>query len=394
MSRLGTAPHRTDDDDGDGGASLGMRVFGAMALVIVAGAGTLSIIALLVAPAVFRQHLAEAGVAPESAIWPHVDEGFTTALLAAITSGVIAAAIVAAGLALLVARRINATVASAASTAGRLADGDYSARISPPRMGPELADLAASINALAQRLESAEQTRLALLADVAHELRTPLTSIEATVEAISDGVLPADDESLRTLREQSRRMSQLVADLSLASRADEHSFLIRTRQTDLAEVARDSAAAAAARFVASGVHLVVPATEPVLAIADPDRVAEVVGQLLDNALRACAAGDTVTVSVHAAGAGVELTVHDTGAGFEPTEAELLFERFYRGSEPGPLDRAAAVQPVSADAADPGSGIGLTIARALIAAQGGTITAASAGYGQGATFTITLPRPGV
>ena len=358
------------------GPALRWRVFGAMALVVVAGAATLLVVALLVAPAVFHRHLRNAGFSLDSHLSAHVDEGFRTAFLTAITAGVLAAMVIAATVAVLVARRIATPIADAAGTAGQLAAGDYAARVTPPRMGPELAELADSVNELAHRLESTESARIGLLTDVAHELRTPLASIEATVEAIIDGVIEPDPATLTVLSEQSRRLARLIDDLALISRADEHAFIVNPIQIDLRRVAAQATAAVAARFTAADVRLETTGDEHVQVRADVDRTAEVVGQLLDNALRHCRTGGTVTVNTNTTADGAHLSVTDTGEGFDPGEAELLFGRFYRGRNV---------------ASSTGSGIGLAIARALVSAQGGTLVANSPGPGRGATFTVTLPK---
>ena len=209
-----------------------------MALVVLAGAGTLLVVFLLVAPAVFYGHLAQAGVTADDVLSRHVDEGFATAILVSTLVGVVIASAVAATMATLVSRRISRPVAIAAATTTRLASGDYSARVPSPRMGPELDDLADAVNALAERLEASERTRIRLMSDLAHELRTPLASIDATVEAITDHVLPADEATLATLTDNSRRLSRLVEDLATVSRAEERAFRIDRRRADLADVAR------------------------------------------------------------------------------------------------------------------------------------------------------------
>lgn len=359
------------------GPGLALRAFGAMGLVVLAGAGTLLLVAFLVAPVVFHQHLADVNLSTDPDVSVHLDEGFAAAMLTAIAGGVLAAVVVAAALAILVARRISAPIAVTAATAGRLAAGDYAARVNPPRLGPELAELADSVNALARRLEASENARIRLLADLAHELRTPLASIDATVEAIVDGVLSADADTLGTLTQQSRRLSRLVDDLTSVSRADEHSFRLQICAFDLVQVTQATATAMKARYDAAKVRLDVPTGPPAIVMADPDRVAEVIDQLLDNALRHCQPGDEVSLRVIRHGRAAELSVRDTGCGFDPADSELLFQRFFRAPHAG-----APVQS--------GSGIGLTIARALVQAQGGALHGASAGPGSGATFTLTLP----
>lgn len=353
---------------------LAARVFLAVALVVLAGAVTFLVISVVVSPVVFRRYLEDAGIARDSEVAAHIDQGFTIATLTSIAAGVTAASMVAALVAVFIARRISEPVSIAADTATRLADGDYGARMPHPGLGPELDGLASAVNALAVRLETSEARRHALLVDVAHELRTPLAALQATVESIADGALPADEETLRTLTEQTARLTRLTEDLPAASRSDEHAFRVQPRPLDAGEVAAAAVAAHAARYLAADVALQLRSTGLATVHADPDRLTEVLDQLLDNALRHCAAGDTVTVHTTLRGDDVLLLVADTGRGFPPHDAEALFRRFHRADSGGPS----------------GSGVGLTVARALVEAQGGTITASSPGPGRGATFTITLP----
>lgn len=353
---------------------LAIRVFLAVTLVVLAGAATFLVVSVVVSPMVFRRYLEDAGVAGDSAVAAHIDQGFTIATLTSMVAGVVAASAVAAVVAVFIARRISEPVSIAADTATRLADGDYAARMPHPGLGPELDGLASAVNALAVRLERAEDRRRTLLADVAHELRTPLAALQATVESIADGAMPADAETLRTLTEQTARLTRLTEDLPAASRSDEHAFWVQPRPLDPAEVAEAAVAAHAARYLVADVALTHRSTGPATVHADPDRLTEVLDQLLDNALRHCAAGDTVTVHTAPRGDSVLLLVADTGRGFPPHEAEALFRRFHRADTGGAG----------------GSGVGLTVARALVEAQGGTISASSPGPGRGATFTITLP----
>lgn len=371
-------------------AGLGTRIFAAIALVILAGATTLLLVAVVAAPVVFRQRLENAGVSADSRLASQIDAGFTVALVTSITAAVLAASLVAVAVAAVIARRISRPVGVAAYTAGRLADGDYGVRMAAPGVGPELDELAGAVNTLAERLETAEQHRMRLLTDLAHELRTPLAALEATVEAIVDGVLPADPESLQTLTDQTGRLTRLTRDLQAVSRSDEQAFRLERRRVDLADLIATSVAAHQARYRSAGVTLTTTATgsesrteseagptqQPVYGWADPDRVTEILDQLLDNALRQCAGGGAVTVSVQPHADTVSLVVADTGSGFNPSIADDLFTRFYRGPDTlrGPS----------------GTGIGLTIARTLAEAQHGTLDATSPGPGQGATFTLTLP----
>ena len=372
MSTNPGAPQASD------GPRLATRVFWAMGLVVLAGAGTLLVVSLLLAPTVFHRHLDQAGVLVDSAVTRHVEEAFAVAALISTGVGVLAALGVAAAGSVLVARRLTEPIALTASATGRLAAGDYTARVEQPRMGPELAALTESVNALAQRLEATERSRIQLMADLAHELRTPVASIEATVEAIADHVLPADDQTLTTLSDQSRRLSRLIDDLNSVSRAEERAFRLTITTVNAVQVAHAAAASAAARFAQSGVALHIPEAPPLNVLADPDRLGEVLDELLANGLHHCTDGDHVTITALPRGRTAELTVTDTGSGFDPNDAERLFQRFYRADP---------------DHGNPtGSGIGLTVARALIEAQNGTLTAGSRGPGAGSHFTISLPTP--
>ncbi len=353
---------------------LSARIFLTIALVIVAGAGTFLLVALLVAPQVFDARLEQAGLRLDPAQTDSLRDGFTDAVVTSIAAGVSAAVLVAVIAGAFVARRLTGPLALAAETATRLADGDLGARVPQPGMGPELAELARAVNTLGARLEQAERRRERLLTDVAHELRTPLTAIEATVEALADGVLPADPATLASLTAQTRRLTRLTHDLAAASRSEEHAFTVRRRRVDLAPLVQQVVAGHTARYAAAQVRLGAEPAAPCHAYADPDRVVEVLDQLLDNALRHCSPGGSVQVSSQRVDGQVEVAVTDDGLGFDPATAEELFVRFARGAVPSPA----------------GSGVGLTIARALVSAQDGTLTASSAGPGCGARFVLRLP----
>ena len=379
------------------GPTLAVRLFAAITLVIVAGAITVILVSVLIAPAVFHRHLTRAGVTLSDQVSSHVNDGFTSAVLTGIGAGVTAATAVAITVTTVVTRRITQPVIVAAHTARLLADGDYTARMPAPGVGPELAALAQSMNALAARLEHIEQHREKLMIDIAHELRTPLAALEATVEAIADGVLPADEETLTSLTEQTARLTRLTGDLAAVSRSDEHAFTIRRRPADLSALAATCVRAHVAAFAGAGVRLLPPDGPPLTATVDPDRINEIIDQLLSNALRHCRPGDTVTVTVQAPAtparrgdrgspSAAQIVVTDTGTGFDPDRAEALFTRFYRAP------RAAGPDPDQRPGANEGgSGVGLTIARGLAEAHGGTLTATSDGPGHGATFILTIPR---
>lgn len=359
------------------GLRLAGRLLINIALVILAGASTVLLAALLLSWPLFAMHLQDAGVAVDEQVLQHVTNAFEQAVLTALAVGILAAAATALAISWMIARRLAAPIQDAALAASALADGRLDTRLQDPGMGSELATLAVSINQLAHRLEATETSRRELTADLAHQLRTPIASLEATVEAIAEGILPVDDQTLDTLTSQSARLRRLVADLEVVSRAQERQLLLSTRPVPVAELIDTAIAASRERYRAAQVSLTrsVAAGTPDL-LVDPDRINEVITSLLDNALRHTPPGCAVTINAsadpdpHHPGAIIE--VHDTGAGFPPEDAETLFRRFHKG-------------PGSA-----GSGLGLTIARAIVEAHHGTLTADSGGLGTGARFTIAMP----
>jgi len=349
-----------------------------MGLAVLAGAGTMLVAVLLIAEPAFHTHLSQVQPPMSDQTHARVDEAFAGAVLTALAVGVVIALAAALVVTWLVARRLAGPVAEAAEAAYRIADGDYETRLRQPGLGPELDRLTAAFNTMAGRLATTEQTRRRLLTDLAHELRTPLASMQATIEAVNDGILPADETTLTTLTDQSQRMHRLVGDLSAVSRAEERQLNLRPVRVSIQDLVSEVAAAARPRFDAKGIDLTAdegPAVGHVL--ADPDRLAEALGALLDNALRHTATGGTVTITTTRNENRCRIAVTDTGDGFDPEVAAQLFERFYRGDSSRTVSGA-------------GSGIGLTIAKAIIEAHHGQLRAHSEGPGKGANFEITLP----
>jgi two-component system, OmpR family, sensor histidine kinase BaeS len=359
------------------GLGLAQRLLLNNLLVIVAGSGTVLVTAFLVAPSVFRNHLQQAGVTIDPDVLEHVTLAVENAVLVALGVGVAIATFTGAVISWFVARRLAAPVRDAADAGRRLAGGHLDARVIDPGMGPEFATLAASVNELAVRLQSTEATRRELTAELAHQLRTPIASIEATVEAVRDRVLPLDDLTLETLAAQSARLRRLVADLEVVSRAEERQLLLSVEPVAIQTLIEAATAAQRESYRAAGVQLrtsVSPGTPQVM--VDADRIQEVLGSLLDNALRHTPPGGAVTVAARPSGnprrAAAMITVADTGVGFPTSDSERILRRFTRSPD------------------SPGSGLGLTIAKAILEAHHGTLTALSDGPGHGAQFTITLP----
>ena len=357
---------------------LAWRIFTAMSLVVIAGAGTLLVSALLVARPVFHAHLDQIKPLVSAPAQAHVDEAFSNAVLIALSVGVTAALAAALVVTWLVAKRVAAPVAEAAEAAQRVADGDYQTRLRQPGLGPEFDRLTTAFNLMARRLATTDQTRRHLLADLAHELRTPLASMQATIEAVSDGILPSDQTTLATLTEQSQRLHRLVGDLSAVSRAEERQLNLHPVLVPVEDLVSGAVKAARPRFDAKGISLTLAAgVTTCQVLADPDRLAEALGALVDNALLHTGSGGVVTIAATRQGDRCRIVVTDNGEGFDPATAAQLFERFYRGDS-------------SRTANGAGSGIGLTIAKAIVQAHHGQLLGHSDGPGKGARFELTLP----
>jgi two-component system, OmpR family, sensor histidine kinase BaeS len=357
---------------------LAWRLFAAVGLVVLASAGTMLVAVLLVAEPAFHAHLEQVQPTMSEQAHLRVDEAFATGVFIALTVGVVVALAAAMVVTWLVARRLAAPVAEAAEAAYRVADGDFETRLRQPGLGPELDRLTAAFNTMARRLATTEQTRRRLLADLAHELRTPLASMQATIEAVTDGILPSDQATLDTLTEQSQRLHRLVGDLSAVSRAEERQLNLHPVMVPVQDLVSEAVTAARPRFLAKGISL--STTDDVgdcRVLVDPDRLAEALGALLDNALRHTAQGGAVIIAAARHDNRCRIIVTDTGEGFDPDLAAQLFERFYRGD-------------TSRTANGAGSGIGLTISKAIVEAHHGQLRGHSDGPGTGARFEITLP----
>ncbi len=354
----------------------GVRLLGAQALVLLAGAVTTWIVAAIVGPRIFRDHLHRAGVAHTASETRHVERAFTSSLAFAISIALIVATITALAVTWYFSRRVQRSIAQVSTAAAHVAAGQYDVRVNDPGLGREFAVLAATSNTLAERLESTETTRRRMLADLAHEMRTPLATVDAHLEAVEDGIRTLNADTLGVIRLSTQRLRRLAEDISAVSRAEEGTLGIARQPISAAELARAAAQTASDHAAAAGITLETDLKTDAQVMVDPDRIGQVLTNLLDNALRHTPPGGTVQISCLARGSWVEYVVTDTGDGIAPEHLDHVFDRFYRAD-------------TARTRADGGSGIGLSIAKALVQAHGGHITAASAGPGRGAEFTVRL-----
>lgn len=357
--------------------SLAAKLLAAQLAVIVAGSATLALVALLLGPSLFHRHIRNAlGYVPPTVLH-HLDQAFGESLALSLGLGIAAATATAAAIGWLVAKRIIGPIHALAGAAQRISRGDYQARVTI--LGDhELTVLARAFNEMAGSLASAEQRRRRLLSDVAHELRTPLATIDAYLEGLSDGVVQPTPDTWRLLRNESARLNRLSDDVARVSRAEERQLDLRLTREQPQRLLEGAAQAAAPTFAEKGVELrVMHGQAPEVAV-DRDRIGEVLANLLENALRHTPSGGTVTLAATRDSDTALLTVTDTGDGLEGDEVEHIFERFYRTDTARTHDRG-------------GSGIGLTISRAIVEAHGGRLWAESDGRGHGSRLFVRLPQ---
>lgn len=361
-----------------GAAGLAPRLLGAHLVVVLACSVSLGLVAFAAAPPIFADHMTRAGET-DAMVRAHSTAAFESAFVVALALGTLVAVLTAAGVSALVVRRLATPVANLARSADALAAGDYTARVADPRLGPEFARLTAAFTHMADRLAHTEDIRRRLLSDLAHELRTPTSTLQAHVDGLEDGVVTADAATWQVMRDQLERLQRLSSDLGQLSAAEEHALSLDLRAGDLGDIAAAAVDAAVPRFQAKRVELSRQAPVAVPVRADPVRVQQVLANLLDNALRHTPAGGSVRVVARRDRDDAVVEVIDTGAGIAVDELDAVFDRFHRADP-------------ARSRADGGSGLGLTIARAIVVDHGGTLSAHSEGPGTGARFTVRLPVP--
>lgn len=296
----------------------------------------------------------------------------------ALTYAALAAMIVAIALSLFFSRSVIAPVRAMSLASQRIADGRYDERVRVNGTD-ELAQLALYFNQMAEKLNQIETMRRRLIGDVSHELRTPLTAIKGSMEGLMDGVLPATNETYQQIHTEADRLNRLVDDLQELSRVEARAYQLDIRPADVSTLARTVTKRLAPHSESKRISLDLElAPDLPRVLADEDRAVQVLTNLTGNALQYTPEGGRITISAKRIDNEVQISVSDTGVGIPPEHLSHIFDRFYR------VDKSRSRQSGG------GSGIGLTIARALIEAHGGRIWAESAGDGRGSTFVFTLP----
>jgi signal transduction histidine kinase len=294
--------------------------------------------------------------------------------------GAIVIAILLAGLAgWTFARKIAAPLESLAGAAAAVSKGDLTQTVSTSTDIAELHSVGQAFNTMIENLRQSDETKKAFIADVTHELRTPLTVIKGTIETLEDGAL--DDiegrsSLLSAMMRETDRLIRMVNDLLVLTRADAGSLPLNLQQLDLTELARMRCETMSPLASRQQVALKVVG-EAQFVFADPDRISQVISNLLDNAIRHAPAKSVVTVTVRSAEEGVKCSVQDCGAGIPAKHLPFIFDRFYRVE-------------ASRDRLSGGTGLGLAIARAVVTAHSGSISAQSV-EGEGTIITFGLKR---
>mgnify|MGYP001166037575 CR=1 FL=1 len=359
-------------------SSLAHRLFVGQMLVIAAMAITVIAIAAMIGPAAFDHHLMMTGQAEDPETIAHAEAAFRSAGLTALGWGLVIAGIGATIASLYATSRIGRALQALADGAERVSRGDYTTPIAVPQVGRELDTAAAGFTTMADRLATVESNRRRMLTDLSHELRTPVTTIDLVLEGLEDEVVPLDDATLASLRQQTRRLARLADDLREVSAAEEGRLVLVVAPVPLAELISDAGDACAPAFAAAGVELVVLPVPDAVVAADRARVGQVLDNLLRNAVQHTPAGGRVTLAAECEAGEARISVRDDGHGIASTDLPHVFERFYRGRASSRRDEGG------------GSGVGLAISRAIAAAHGGGLTGHSDGPGRGAEFVLRLP----
>ena len=374
---------------------LGAKLFLSYLAIILVGVIVLVIASQFILPGSFNRHIVGMGMNGMMDGMPHTPGAgvggpgnantmsqlytdFRASFNEALMYAALAAVTVAILLSVYLSSNVIAPVREMSRATQRIAEGRYDERVQEGGED-ELAQLAMRFNQMAEKLSEVETMRQRLIGDVSHELRTPLTAIKGSMEGLMDGVLPATEETYQQIHAEADRLNRLVDDLQELSRVEAHAYQLALRPLNVSGLVQTVTKRLAPQFDLKHISLNVELTPALPQImADEDRAVQVLTNLLGNALQYTPENGTVTLSAQPFPQEIKISVHDNGIGIPSEHLPHLFDRFYR------VDKSRSRR------AGGGSGIGLTIARALVEAQGGRLWAESVGEGAGSTFSFTLP----
>ena len=366
---------------------LGIKLFASYFLVIIIGMAVIWGTTVFTTPRAFERHLSfmeqrlgagngmmmGQGGGMMSDFYLNFQASFNESLIIA----VIAASLVALIASFMLSRSVIAPVRVMMNASQRISEGHYDERVQSQGTD-ELSLLAISFNQMAEQLEQVEIMRRQLIGDVAHELRTPLTAIKGSAEGLMDGVLPASDETYQQIHNEAERLNKLVSDLQELSRVEAKAIPLNVQLVKVTRLLETVTKRMQFQFDEKRVILnrQLP-HDPILILADEDRALQILTNLLGNALQYTPENGTVTVTIEREKNMARFSIHDSGIGIPAEHLAHIFDRFYR------VDK-------SRSRTYGGSGIGLTISKHLVEAQGGKIWAESEGANKGSVFVFTLP----
>ena len=371
---------------------LAWKVFLSYVVVVLVGVIVLATATSLSIPTAFDRHMAGMGammsgnngmmgnVQPiEMLLFSNYQAAVTEALSLAAVAALIAAMLAS----FLISRQVVGPVQRIMVMSRRIAEGEYGERLNvsgnvQSNQLDELDQLALSFNQMADKLEKTETMRRQLIGDVTHELRTPLAAIKGYMEGLMDGVLPATPETYQQVHTEADRLQRLVNDLQELSRVESGAYQFKLEPVSPVNLIETMVSHLKRQFEEKGIHLEtkLDAHLPNV-LADKDRILQVLTNLIGNALQYTPPGGSVVITASKVKSEILISIIDNGIGISPDNLPFIFNRFYR------TDKSRA-------RASGGSGIGLTIAQALVKAHHGRIWVESAGEGKGSTFSFTLP----
>lgn len=283
--------------------------------------------------------------------------------------------IIAAGVGLLMADRISRPIRKVIRQTKRIESGDYAGRITIASRTEEINQLIHSINTLAGTLDRQQQSQKRMARDYAHELRTPLSALQSNLEAMIDGIWEPVPERLESCREEVLRLTRMISDIDNIVKIENEGMVLNKSKFDLSGAAEQTVLAfqpeAAAKNIKIGTDL-----NRCEIYADKDKIIQVIINLLANAVKYTDNGGEIRISIRKYGNGAELTISDTGIGIAKEDLPNIFEHLYRTDKSRSRDTG-------------GSGIGLSVAKAIVDAHGGSMAVKSE-VGRGSEFTVALP----
>jgi histidine kinase len=373
---------------------LAWKVFLSYVVVVMVGVVVLFTATSLSAPVAFNRHLAgmsammsgNSMMVNAQPLEAELFANYQASVMEALSLATAAALIAAVLASFLISRQVVNPIQRMMVMSHRIAEGEYEERLIvtgniQTNQIDELDQLALSFNQMADKLEKTETMRRELIGDVSHELRTPLSAIKGYMEGLMDGVLPATPETYQQVHAEAGRLQRLVNDLQELSRVEAGAYLLKVEKTAPLDLVDNVISRLSPQFKEKEISLEKKVETDLPGVSvDKDRILQVLTNLIGNALQYTPPGGKVTISVAKAKGEIVFSISDTGIGISPDHLPYIFSRFYR------TDKSRA-------RASGGSGIGLTIAQALVKAHHGRIWVESRGEGKGSTFYFTIPAVG-